>query len=439
MLLIHWDYLPKMLSVSTARDVEKTVLPNGICVITEPMPHVRSVSAGIWIGSGARRETAKQSGISHFLEHMLFKGTANRSAEEIAKAVDSTGGHLDAFTAKELVSFNCKVLDDHLPLAFDVLADMALRPLLRDEDVEKEKGVILEELKMEADNPEYLVHETFFRQFWGKHPLGRSILGTRKTIQSFTEDAIRSYYQSVYDPSNIVITAAGRLSHERFTRLVSDYFASMPQGSRTPVETPPNPAVPFELKNKRSLEQVHLCMGVPALPIAHPKRHAMYVLSTILGGGMSSRLFQNIREKHGLAYSVFSELNLYRDGGCLAVYAGTSANTVRTVIEMTMAEFRRLREEEVPEEELRRSKDHLKGSLALSLESTSSRMSNLARQELFFGRFYSVDEMVEAIEAVTAAEIQALAGEFFARGRQSGVTVLGRLTGVDLAPDHLLC
>ena len=424
--------------VSTNRDVTRTTLPNGLRIVTEPMPHVRSVSIGVWIGSGARRETVPQNGISHFIEHMVFKGTENRSAEDIARVIDSTGGHLDAYTAKELVSYNTKVIDDHLPIAFDVLSDLVLRPMFRPEDIEKEKGVILEELKMEVDNPEYLVHETFFRSFWRNHPLGRSILGTKATIAGFGEAAIRQYYGEVYVPSNIVVTAAGRITHDQIVSYAERYFGSLAPGSAPAPERQPQADTPLVLKKKRSLEQVHLCVGVPAYPIAHERRYGCYLLSTVLGGGMSSRLFQNVREKHGLAYSIFSELNLYRDTGCLAVYSGTSTENVKKVVGMVSDEFKRLYNEKVPAEELRRAKDHLKGSLALSLESTSARMSNIARQELFFGRFFSVDEMVESIEAVTADEIQGIAQDFFA-GKQVGVTVLGRLEGVEFQPAELIC
>lgn len=423
-------------SLPDVRDVSRSVLSNGLRVITEPMSHVRSVSLGIWIGTGARRETAAQNGISHFIEHMLFKGTTNRSAEEIAKIVDSTGGQLDAYTAKELVSYNTKVIDDHLPIAFDILSDLVLNPLFSPEDIEKEKGVILEELKMEVDNPEYLVHETFFSAFWRGHPLGRSILGTKATIRKFDSEALRAYYSEVYVPANIVITVAGRVTHEQITELAEKYFGHLPAGAAPPAPPQPRAETPLVLKNKRSLEQVHLCVGVPAYPIAHPRRYGCYVLSTLLGGGMSSRLFQNVREKHGLAYSIFSELNLYRDTGCLAVYSGTSTENLKRVTGMVVDEFRRLCQEPVPADELRRAKDHLKGSLALSLESTGSRMSNLARQELFFGRFFSIDEMVDAIERVTAEEVRAIAGEIFG-GRQVGATALGRLNGVDLQPPDL--
>jgi predicted Zn-dependent peptidase len=362
---------------------------------------------------------------------MLFKGTTRRSAEEIAREADSTGGNLDAYTAKELVSYNIKVLDEHLPIAFDILADLVLNPKFDEADIEKEKGVILEELKMEVDNPEYLVHETFFSKFWKNHSLGRSILGTKTTISSFNQETVRAYYDEIYSSSNIVITAAGRVAHSTIVELANSYFGSLPQRPAVPVEPRPTSQPPLILKNKRSLEQTHLCMGVPAYPIADERRYGTYLLSTILGGGMSSRLFQNVREKHGLAYSVFSELNLYRDSGCLAVYAGTSQESLKKVVTMVVDEFRQLASHLVPDDELRRAKDHLKGSLALSLESTSARMSNLARQELFFGRFQTVDEMMEGIEQVAPENIQSIASDFFA-AKQVGVTALGRVAGIDL-------
>lgn len=426
------------LPLSQARQIESTTLPNGIRIASETMPHVRSVSVGIWIGSGARRETVAENGLSHFIEHMLFKGTETRSAEHIARVVDSWGGHMDAYTAKELVSYNAKVLDEHLPDAFEVLSDLVLHPKFDPSDIEKEKGVILEELKMEVDNPEYLVHETFSRNFWKGHALGRSILGTKTTIRSFQRDFVEEYYQRIYEPKNIVITAAGRVTHEQIVELTSRYFGELQRTPPTRSEPAPKPHSTLILKNKKSLEQVHLCMGVPAYSLTSDKRYGCYLLSTILGGGMSARLFQNIREKHGLAYSVFSELQLFRDTGVFAVYAGTSLDSARRVIQMTMDEFRRAADEVVPEDELKRAKDHLKGSLALSLESTTSRMSNLARQELFFGRFFSVDEMVDSINAVTADEVRDIARDFFS-GRQVSLTVLGNLEGFDIPAEDLVC
>jgi predicted Zn-dependent peptidase len=420
------------------RDIELTNLANGVRVITEAMPHVRSVSVGIWIGSGSRRETQEQNGISHFIEHMVFKGTTHRSAVDIARSVDSIGGNLDAFTAKELVCFNTKVLDEHLSQAWDVLADLVLNPLFRAEDLEKEKLVILEEIKMEADSPDYLVHEIFSSNFWKDHPLGKPILGTRETVRRFDSDMIRQYYSNVYAPSNLIVTAAGNLAHERVVTLVRDHFESLPAGAPTPADHVPNTHARIALRNKKSLEQVHLCLGVPSYPLPHSERFACYVLNTLLGGGMSSRLFQNIRERQGLAYAVFSELNPYRDTGCLSIYAGTSQESARKVVESIVNEFRDLKEKSVSDEELRRAKDHLKGSLMLSLESTASRMTNLARQQMYFGKFFTLDELVESIEAITAADVQRIAQTFF-DPKQIALTVLGNLENFRISREDLVC
>ncbi len=420
------------------RDILTTTFPNGIKVITETMPHVRSVSVGVWIGSGSRRETAEENGISHFIEHMLFKGTTNRSAEDIARSVDSIGGNLDAFTAKEMVCFNTKVLDEHLPFAMDVLSDLVLNPCFRDDDIEKEKGVILEEIKMDADSPDYLVHEIFSSNFWKDHPLGKPILGTRETVKRFSEGMVRDYYRSVYTPSNLLITAAGNLEHERLVSLARERFEALPKVEAEPVQAAPATHARISLRSKKELEQVHVCIGVPSYPIPHDDRFTCYVLNTILGGGMSSRLFQNIRERQGLAYAVFSELNPYSDTGCLSVYAGTSLESAKRVVEVVLKEFADLKQTPAPEEELRRAKDHLKGSLMLSLESTSSRMSNLARQEMHFHRFFSLDELAESIEQVTAEDVQRVAQTFFDQ-KQVALTVLGNLDGFKIVREELAC
>jgi predicted Zn-dependent peptidase len=418
------------------RDIQRTTLPNGVRVITELMPHVRSVSMGVWIGSGSRREMGEENGISHFIEHMVFKGTSKRSAEEIARSVDSIGGGLDAFTSKELVSYNTKVLDEHMPFAFDVLSDLVLNPLFREEDIEKEKGVILEEIKMEVDNPEYLIHEIFSSNFWKDHPLGKPILGTKDTVKQFHREMVHSYYRCSYEPGNILITGAGNLHHDELVELAADRFSALSHNGSLRPEEKPTPHARLAFRNKNSLEQVHLYVGVPCYSLPHDARYACYVLNTVLGGGMSSRLFQNIREKQGLAYSVFSELNMYRDAGCLAIYAGTSADSAKKVVHSIVREMRQLTDERVPEEELRRAKDHLKGSFMLGLESTSSRMGNLARQELYFGRFFTLDEMIASIEAVATDEVQTIAQEFFHPDKVS-LAMLGRLDGVKMTREDL--
>jgi predicted Zn-dependent peptidase len=369
---------------------------------------------------------------------MVFKGTKHRTAEDIARSVDSIGGGLDAFTSKELVSFNTKVLDEHLPMALDVLADLVLNPLFRDQDIEKEKGVILEEIKMEADQPEFVLHETFISNFWKGHGLGKPILGTRDTVKKFGQEMLFDYYNRVYSPKNILITAAGNLDHDDIVKLVSDKFSRLEQRDALPPDSIPKTHAPLILKKKESLEQVHIAVGVPAYPLAHELRFPLYLLNTVLGGGMSSRLFQNIREKQGLAYAVYSELNLFSDTGCFMVYAGTAVETAKQVVTSVIHEFRELEDHLIAEEELQRAKDHLKGSLMLSLESTSSRMSNLARQELYFDRFMTLDEMLDSIERVTREEVQMIAQEFFTT-ENIALAMLGRIGGIELTRDDLAC
>jgi len=423
---------------SEQRDIRRRTLPNGLLVVTETMSHVRSVSVGVWMRSGSRSESPRQNGLAHFLEHMVFKGTQRRSAEEIARSMDSVGGMLDAFTAKELTCFNAKVLDEHLPIAFDVISDLLLRPLFAAADVEKEKQVVLEEIKMEQDNPENVLHELFTQGFWPNHPLGRPIIGTPETVRSFDPDALFDFYRDSFAPDRMVLTAAGNVSHERVLELVKRDFSSLSPLGRAPRALPPRTDAPIRLEKKRDLEQVHLCMGVPSYPLAHERRFAVAVLNNLLGGGMSSRLFQNIREKRGLAYAVFSELSPYSDAGMLTIYAGTALEAAGQVVDLVIQEFRSLKENLVPEEELRRAKDHLKGSLMLSLESTTSRMSNLARQELFFERFYSLDEILASIEAVTREELRSVAREFFHADRIA-VAVLGPIDGFSLDRSRLAC
>jgi predicted Zn-dependent peptidase len=427
-----------VLATPHVREIERAVLPNGIRIVTEAMPYVRSVSLGVWIGTGSRVEHGPENGISHFIEHMVFKGTRHRSAEDIAREVDSVGGGLDAFTSKELVSFNTKVLDEHVPLALDILSDLVLNPLFREEDIEKEKGVILEEIKMEADQPEFVLHETFIGNFWKGHGLGKPILGTRETVKKFGQPLLLDFFTRVYSPSNILVTAAGNLDHDDFVRLVCERFSGLSERAALPPDSIPRSHAPIILKKKESLEQVHIALGVPAYPLAHELRFPLYVLNTVLGGGMSSRLFQNIREKQGLAYAVYSELNLFSDTGCLTVYAGTAVETAKQVVNSVVQEFRQLKDELIGTEELRRAKDHLKGSLMLSLESTSSRMSNLARQELYFDRFMSLDEMLESIESVTRDEVQSIAEEFFCN-ENIALAMLGRIGGVEVAREDLVC
>ncbi len=424
--------------VEELRNIQREVLPNGLTIITEQMNHIRSVSLGIWLKSGSRHDDAPVNGISHFIEHMVFKGTTSRSAEDIARQVDSIGGNMDAFTGKETVCFNMKVLDEHLPVAIDILSDMVLNPVFAPSEITRERGVILEEIKMDEDNPDYLVHELFTQNFFKDHPLGKPILGTKETVRRFDQEAILSDYGQKFVPGNIIISAAGNIQHDHVVDLLRKRFEHLKPGSNGWHNNPPKISSRITLRNKKSLEQVQICMGVPSYEISHSRRYVSYVLNTLLGGGMSSRLFQNVREKQGLVYSIFSELNPFRDAGCLSVYAGTSLQSAPKVVQSVLQEFRNFKEVPLSEEELKRGKDQLKGGLMLSLESSTARMSNLARQEMYYDRFFSMDEIIDRIQAVTAEDVQQSAQELF-KAEAIAVTVLGNLNGLKITRDSLTC
>jgi predicted Zn-dependent peptidase len=414
--------------------IVREVFDNGVRLITETMDHVRSVSVGVWLTRGSRHEPVEHGGIAHFVEHMLFKGTGLRSAEDIAQQVDSLGGHLDAFTSKEYAGYYIKVLDEHLPIAIDVLSDLVLNPAFRAEDIEREKKVILEEIKMVEDTPDDLVHELFTQSFWGTHPLGRPILGTAESIDALTPQILRKYFDATYSAGHLVIVAVGNVTHERMRELVSATFGQLLSTSPDGEEQPPA-VLPHAQVRVKDLEQSHVCLGTSCYPQNHGHRFAAYVMNTILGGSMSSRLFQNVRERRGLAYAVFSNLSAYRDTGSLTIYAGCADAAVRELVEVVVEELRGMKAEP-PDAELRRAKDHLKGSLMLSLESTSSRMSNLARQEIYFDRQFGLDETIEGIERVSAEDVVRVARDLFSNG-SLGATVLGQQDGLELSRAQL--
>lgn len=419
-------------------NVRKDVLDNGLTVLTESMPSVRSVCVGIWLRTGARQESAEDNGISHFIEHMLFKGTKTRSAEEIARAADSIGGHLDAFTAKETTNYSIKVLDEHLPRAFSILSDLVKNPRFEPEHITNESRVIQEEIKMVEDTPDDLVHEMFTQTYWRGHALGRPILGTRRNVGSFDRKRLFAYFRRHYAPNNLLIAAAGHVKLPQLMGLIHQEFDS--QAAGRPLRTGPIP-VPnphLQVRHKKDLEQVHLCVGAPSYPQPHKNRFPAYILNSVLGGGMSSHLFQNIREKRGLAYAVFSSLSSFHDAGCLSVYAATAADKAREVINLIFEEFCLLKSNPITPEELQRAKDYLKGSLLLSLESSTSRMSNLARQEMYFGRYITQDEIARSVDAVTAEQVLGVAQEFF-RPERLAVTVLGPAGGLKLSRSDLAC
>jgi predicted Zn-dependent peptidase len=414
------------LSTTTSPMVVREVLDTGLRLITETMPQVRSVTIGVWLMRGSRHESDEQSGIAHFVEHMLFKGTDTRSAEDIAQAIDSIGGQLDAFTAKEYASYYIKVLDEHLPLAVELLSDIVMRPAFVEEEISREKKVILEEIKMVEDTPDDLVHELFTQHFWNGHPLGRPILGSRETVEALTSDTLREYFRGAYVAPNLIVSAAGNLEHAHVRELVSSAFAALPiQGAPFAQEAPT--VKPSLVMRAKELEQSHICLGTNSYPQSHNDRYVSYILNSLLGGSMSSRLFQNVREKRGLAYSVFSGLSAYRDAGNITIYAGCAADAVEEVVDLCVEELRGLKRTEVPDAELKRAKDHLKGSLMLSLENTASRMSHLARQEIYFDRHFGLDETLAGVQRVSANDIQRVACDLFANGSLAA-TVLGPKT-----------
>jgi len=412
----------------------REILPSGLTLVSEAMPHVRSVAIGVWLKRGSRHEPAEQAGISHFIEHMVFKGTRHRSAEQIASEVDSIGGHMDAFTAKEFASFHLKVLDEHLPLAVDILGDIVRNPLFDAAEMTKEKKVIFEEINMVEDTPDDLVMELFVEAFWPGHPLGRPILGTKESVGRFDREELAGFFRGAYHPSNLLVAAAGRLEHGAVRDLVERHFGSLPEVPDGRDASPPRPAAGLVTRSKQELEQVHLCLGVPAYSQAQDERYTAHVLNTVLGGSLSSRLFQNIREKRGLAYAISSGLASYSDAGSLTIYAGTGLDSIDPVLRLTLVELRRLQDEPVPADELRRAKDHLKGSLMLALESTSSRMNHIARHEIYHGRQVGLDEILERIEGVEADAVQRIAVEMFEGPRT--LTLLGNLQGY--RPDEAL-
>jgi predicted Zn-dependent peptidase len=407
--------------------VRRTVLPGGLRIVTETMPSVRSAAFGIWVGVGSRDESPADAGASHYLEHLLFKGTARRSALEISAALDAVGGDLNAFTAKEYTCFYARVLDNDLPLAVDVVSDMVLSSLIETVDVDAERGVILEEIAMRDDDPSDLVHDEFALALYGDVPLGRAILGTIESINSLTRDGIARYYHEHYLPPNLVVAAAGNLDHDEVVRLVGEAFAGrlpsegMPSAPRIGgVGAATSPGVRLV---PRETEQAHLVLGGAGVCRTDDRRFALGVLNAALGGGMSSRLFQEIREKRGLAYSVYSYTSQYADSGTFGVYAGCQPGKVDEVLAICREEVVKAAEHGISAEELARGKGQACGSMVLSLEDTGSRMSRIGKSELVYEQLLPVDEILGKIEAVTLDEVRAVAAEVLAQPMT--LTVIG--------------
>lgn len=384
--------------------MNKYSLSNGLRVIVEPIPTCRSVSFGIWVKTGSRHENTQDNGISHFIEHMLFKGTKRFTAKDIADVFDGIGGNVNAFTSKEYTCYFAKVLDLHLPIAVDALADMFFDSVLDDEELAKEKNVILEEIAMYEDTPDDKVHDDASRSAYGEHPLAYSILGLQDRLQAMTSDDLRSYMKRQYRLDNVVISVAGNVEEQQLVELLEKHFGSFANtGTAGSLDTPVfNGSYLF---HKKQTEQNHICLSFPGCSIADPNLYAMVLLNNALGGGMSSRLFQEIREKRGLAYSVYSYHTSYADTGLFTIYAGTAPKQTADVLNITMEVLGELAAKGLTEAELHRGKEQLKGSLILSLESTSSRMNRNGKNELMLGRHYTLDQMLERIDDVTMADI----------------------------------
>ena len=401
----------------------RTILDSGATVLTERMNEVRSVSVGLWWDVGSRDEPDGIAGTSHFLEHLLFKGTPTRSAKDIADAFDAVGGDVNAFTGKEYTCFYSRVLDEDLPMAFDVLSDMVRNSVVDPGELESERKVILEEIAMHEDAPDELVHDLYYRSLWAKHPLGRPVLGFNDTVGEVSRDEVVDYWRDRYAPANLVVAAAGHVDHDDLVERVERAFSEV-RGTKTKREgSAPAPGTGVAV-HKRPTEQAHIIVGTTGLTRSHPDRHALGVLDTILGGGMSSRLFQEIREKRGLAYSVYSYRSLYADAGSFAVYAGTTPQNAETVIDLVQEEIASVLENGITEAELERAKGHAKGALVLSGEDPGSRMNRLGRQQLTTGEILSIDELIDRFEAVTMDDVRRVANDVLGKGVHQ-ITVVG--------------
>ncbi len=406
---------------------KKDFLKNRIPVVMEPIRNVRSVSIGIWVKVGSRDEGEAKNGISHFLEHMFFKGTKKRSAKDLAVEIDSIGGELNAFTSREGTTFYSKVRDEHLPEAVALLSDIFLNSTLNEEDIEKEKGIIIEEIKMVEDSPDEYIHDLLNQSIWGAKGLGQSVLGRRETIKAVTRKDLLQHIRRYYNPQNIVVAAAGNFDIKRLIGLLNSELGRFKRNGR--IKTiKKNKCHAFQSNvtvMPKDLSEVHICLGIKALPQNHEKRYALYILNSILGAGVSSRLFQEIREQRGLAYSIYSYVAPYFDTGILGVYAGTGKRNAKEVVQLTIEELSKLKGG-ITEEELRRAKEQLKGSIILGLESTSSRMSQIARQEIYFGRYFSQDDLTREIEKTTMQEVTSLSKEMLKKENIS-LAVMGRV------------
>jgi len=413
----------------------KDTLTNGIRVVSETLPKSRSLSLGVWVKVGSRHEPREIGGVSHFIEHMFFKGTARRTARDIATEVDSLGGEMNAFTSQETTTYYIKVLDEHLPAAVDILSDILLASRFDPAEMEKERKVILEEIKSVEDTPDDFIHELFTGTVWTDNSLGRPILGTRETIRALKHADILSYIESYYSPREIVISVAGNFEHGRVIELLNNAFGKLARTGVPKHEVTPGFHRAVTVR-KKQLEQVQVCLGCKGLNYTHDDRFGIMALNTILGNSMSSRLFQEVREQNALAYSIYSYVTAYRDTGLLTIYAGTDPSNAIQAIRLIMKEIKKIKDEGITPAEETRVKNQIKGNLVLSLESSNSHMSRIARQEIYFGKYLSMDDVIKAVDKVTAGQIHRIAQQLFTP-ENLALSILGPLTKADV-PDEVL-
>ena len=417
--------------------IRKQKLDCGLTLLTESMSQVRSVTVGVWLRQGSRNESSKVNGISHFIEHLVFKGTESRTAREIALAMDSVGGQIDAFTSKEYTCFYAKVLDEHVEETVELLADIVQHPRFDATELERERQVVLEEIRMVEDAPDELVYDLFAREFYPRHTLGRPIQGTLETVSAMSRRQLQNFFRRAYRPERMLVAAAGNFKHAKLARIITRAFADLKPGpSAEPTLTRPRAKATIAMQPRKELEQLHILMGLPSYPEGTSERYALYVLNTLLGGTMSSRLFQRIREERGMAYSVYSALNAFSDSGFMAIYAATSPRNGDELIRLVVDELRNLRDEGPTAHELEVAKEHLKGSLMLSLESTASRMSSLARGEIYLGRQQSLAETLRGVSSVSVRKVHELSRRLFTDTSLS-LAAVGRVRGLKVNEETL--
>jgi len=404
-------------------------------VVTERISHLHSVSMGIWLNVGSRDEEENESGLTHFIEHMLFKGTQKRSALEIAKQLDAVGGMSNAFTSKENTCFHAKVLDTHLPLVVEILSDIFLQSVFDQVEVEREREVILQEINMVEDTPDEYVHILFNKNFWDGNSLGRPIFGNVQTVKSFTREMILEYLNRGYHPDRIVLTAAGNVNHQEFLELVGPAFSNIERHGHNFDRTPPRANSRVDLY-PRDIEQIHLCLGTRGTSLHEKERYCCSILNVILGGSMSSRLFQEVRERRGLAYSIYSFLSSQTDTGMMGIYGAVRPDNIKETLELIRQELSRFKREPISDTELRAAKEHIKGGIYLAAENTDNRMSRLAKNEMIFNRFVTYEEIEADLERVTVEDIQALAQQIF-QPEVMSLVLLGQVNGLDVDQTYL--